>query len=163
MPRTRSPQPDDSPGSVQWALHHFVVAAAALDVTLGQRLDLSPSEFQAMKHVMTTKDPLGPVELGTLVGLTSGSATTLVDRLERAGHLARHRDSRDRRRLTLEPTPEVLSSTRQEMRPLEAALEELLSTYSEEDRRVVATFLRDATDVYRRFTSEARLPAAADE
>lgn len=133
---------------VSWSLHRFVVAAATLDVTLGRGLNLSPSEYQAMKHLMVAERPLGPVELGTLVGLTSGSATTLVDRLERAGHLARHRDQGDRRRLALEPTSEALHSTRQQLRPLEDALSEILTAYSAEDRRTIARFLDDAIDAY---------------
>jgi DNA-binding MarR family transcriptional regulator len=142
---------DNSPGGVQWALHQFVVAATALDVTLSHRLGLSPIEYQAMKHVMTSVDPIGPVELGTLVGLTSGSATTLVDRLERAGHIVRHRDASDRRRVALEATAEALTNARQQLRPLEGALEEVLAGCSSEDRQVIARFLRDATNAYQRF------------
>ncbi|MET0965030.1 MAG: MarR family transcriptional regulator [Nakamurella sp.] len=129
------------------------MAAAALDVTLSHRLGLSPTEYQAMKHVMTNEGPIGPVELGTLVGLTSGSATTLVDRLERAGKLVRHRNAADRRRVTLEATPHALNSTRKALRPLEGALEKVLAAYSTEDRQVIARFLDDATNAYQRFNN----------
>ena len=156
MPQARSTtnqQTDDPSGGAQWGLHQLVVAAAALDVTLSHRLGLSPIEYQAMKHVMTSKGPIGPVELGTLVGLTSGSATTLVDRLERAGSLVRRRDAGDRRRVTLEPTPHALNSTRQVLRPLEGALEKVLAGYSTEEQQVIARFLDDANDAYQRFNS----------
>ncbi|WBB56635.1 MarR family winged helix-turn-helix transcriptional regulator [Verrucosispora sp. WMMD573] len=123
--------------------------------TLGRRLDLGPSEYQAMKHLMTAERPLGPVELGALVGLTSGAATTLVDRLERAGHLARRRDRHDRRRLTLEPTADALDGVRRQMRPLEDALSAVLETYSGEDRRTIARFLGDVIAAYRQFNAGA--------
>ena len=157
MPLTGSAadrETDISPDGVQWALHQFVVAAATLDASLSHRLNLSPIEYQAMKHVMTSTGPLGPVELGTLVGLTSGSATTLVDRLERAGHLVRHRDAVDRRRVTLKATADALTNARQQMRPLEGLLEEILTAYSAEDREVIARFLGDATNAYQRFNNK---------
>lgn len=141
---------------VLWELHQFVVAAAALDVTLGRRLSLSPSEYQAMKHLMTAGRPLGPVELGSLIGLTSGSATTLVDRLERAGHVQRRRAAQDRRRLTLEPTPTAVASAEQQLQPLENVLSRALETYSTEERQVIERFLTEAVRTYQDFASEAR-------
>ncbi|GAB3536155.1 hypothetical protein GCM10027403_15930 [Arthrobacter tecti] len=143
-----------APEEVSWALHHLIVAAAALDITLGRRLKLSPSEYQAMKHLMTSERQLGPVELGALVGLTSGSATTLVDRLEQAGHLARRRDGKDRRRITLEPTATALRSAREQLRPLEAGLDDVLRNYSTEERHTITQFLNDATKTYKDFNHE---------
>ncbi|MEU8386090.1 MarR family winged helix-turn-helix transcriptional regulator [Streptosporangium sp. NPDC048865] len=160
--RTGEERETPSPDEVSWALHRLVVSAAALDVTLGRRLDLGPSEYQAMKHLMTAGRPLGPVELGALVGLTSGSATTLVDRLERAGHLARRRDPHDRRRLTLEPTPEALRDARRQLRPLEDSLNDVLATYSTEERRTIARFLTDVVAAYRHFNGDTAASRPGD-
>src|SRR5690242_16283635 len=117
-----------------WALHHLAVAAAAVDVSLARRLRLNPVDYQAMKHLMTSGVALGPVELGALVGLTSGSATGLVDRLERAGHLRREPDPRDRRRLVLRPTEHALAETAHGLRPLEDAVERVASTYTDTEK-----------------------------
>jgi DNA-binding MarR family transcriptional regulator len=141
---------------VAWALHRLVLAAAALDITLARRLQLGPSEYQAMKHLMTSERPLGPVELGTLVGLTSGSATTLVDRLERAGHLARHPDPGDRRRLTLEPTPQALNNAQLQLEPLQSALNGVLTSYNDQEKSAIARFLQDAVRAYETFNSEGQ-------
>lgn len=141
------------PEDVSWALHQLVVAAAALDAVLGHRLNLGPSEYQAMKHLMTAERPLGPVQLGALVGLTSGSATTLVDRLERAGHVVRQRDPQDRRRLALKPTSEALSTAKRELRPLEDSLSKVLEAYSAQDRRTITRFLHDAITAYQNFNA----------
>jgi DNA-binding MarR family transcriptional regulator len=46
-----------------------------------------------------------PTALGVELGLTSGSVTALVDRLERAGHVARVADPGDRRRRAVALTP----------------------------------------------------------
>lgn len=144
-------QHQTTPDDVSWALHKLLLEAAAMDVSLGQRLGLNHADYQAMKHLMTSEGPLGTVELGTLVGLTSGSATGLVDRLERAGHLIRHRDPHDRRRLILQPTSGAVEMTRAEIQPLLDRLQELLETYSDEERRALAGFLNEAIDIYRSY------------
>lgn len=43
-----------------------------------------------------------------LTGLTSGSASRLVDRLEKAGYVTRQRDEQDRRRVLVEPVPAAM-------------------------------------------------------
>lgn len=46
-------------------------------------------------------------DLGREAGLTSGAMTALLDRMERAGYLQRVRDTRDRRKVYVEPTAKV--------------------------------------------------------
>ena len=46
-------------------------------------------------------------ELAVESGLTTGAVTAVVDRLERAGYARRVRDDGDRRRVTVEVTPEL--------------------------------------------------------
>ncbi|MDF2975489.1 MAG: hypothetical protein K0S40_217 [Actinomycetospora sp.] len=46
-------------------------------------------DYTAMSHVLAAEVPRGPFELGRRLGISSGSATELVDLLERAGHLPR--------------------------------------------------------------------------
>ncbi|GIF77843.1 MarR family winged helix-turn-helix transcriptional regulator [Asanoa siamensis] len=141
---------DDLP----WALHHVAVAAAELDVVLGRRLRLSPGDYLAMKHLMTSEEGLGPVELGALVGLSSGAATGLVDRLERAGHVRRRRHRHDRRRLTVEPTEEAIERTENTLRPLDERLRDVAATYSDAERAAIVRFLHEIAEVYRTFSSD---------
>jgi DNA-binding MarR family transcriptional regulator len=53
---------------------------------------------------------LGRVSAGQLAiesGLTTGAVTAVIDRLERAGYVARVRDPIDRRKIWVEPTPHL--------------------------------------------------------
>lgn len=52
--------------------------------------------------------PATPGWLGERLGLNSAGTTTLIDRLERLGHVRRVRDTRDRRKVFLEVTPEAV-------------------------------------------------------
>lgn len=51
-------------------------------------------------------EPLGVGELGARLRLDSGTLTPLLKRLEAAGHVVRHRDAADERRVRLELTPQ---------------------------------------------------------
>lgn len=52
--------------------------------------------------------PATPGWLGEQLGLNSAGTTTLIDRLERLGHVRRVRDTRDRRKVFLEVTSEAV-------------------------------------------------------
>ncbi len=49
-----------------------------------------------------------PGWLGEQLGLNSAGTTTLIDRLERLGHVQRVRDTADRRKVFLQVTPEAV-------------------------------------------------------
>jgi DNA-binding MarR family transcriptional regulator len=54
--------------------------------------------------LLSENGPLGPTELAERLGLAMASTTALVDRLVRAGHVERVRDTVDRRRVTITGT-----------------------------------------------------------
>ncbi|CAL9479844.1 MarR family winged helix-turn-helix transcriptional regulator [Streptomyces sp. Tu 3180] len=79
---------------------------ALFNQALADHLGLHPTDLQCL-NLLTLED--GPVTTGRiaeLTGLTTGSATRLVDRLERAGYVVRERDAGDRRRVLVATVPE---------------------------------------------------------
>ena len=96
----------------------------------------------AVDHVMTSRVPIGPAQLSHLLGISTGSGTELVDRLERSGHLERHRDAQDRRRVTLAPTPTAVEQILGELRPLFDALDEVADGLTPVEQDVVTRYLR---------------------
>ena len=76
--------------------------------------------------------------------MSSGATTAVVDRLERAGHIRRVPDERDRRRLTLrraENAPALLATF---FDPLNAAMDTLITGYSSPELAAVQRFLAEA-------------------
>ncbi|KAA8887624.1 MarR family transcriptional regulator [Nocardia colli] len=59
-------------------------------------------------HALQQGGPTTPGALAARVGLTAGSATRMVDRLEAAGCVTRAHDPKDRRKVVVVPTPEGL-------------------------------------------------------
>ena len=70
----------------------------ALQEALADRLGLTISDLRAITLLMR-KGTVSTSELAGAAGLTSGAATRMVDRLERANWVERFMDARDRRRV----------------------------------------------------------------
>jgi DNA-binding MarR family transcriptional regulator len=141
---------------VSWAVRAVVQAAADADVELARRLHMRPMDYAAVGHVMTAAPPLGPLQLSHRLGISSGSATELVDRLERSGHLQRHRDDVDRRRVTLSLTPTAIDRLLTQLRPIVAAMDAVADKLSPEEQQVVTRFLRDVASVLTGYADEDR-------
>lgn len=146
-----------SASEVSWALREVNRLAAELDVEIAGRLRLRLLDSMALGHVMTADRPLGPAELSGRLGISTGSGTELVDRLERAGHLKRHRDNQDRRRVALSASPDAVQSLLGELAPLFTALDEVAAELPVEQQAVVIAYLRTAAVRMREFI-EVRAP-----
>lgn len=81
-------------------------------------------------------------ELAEEAGLTSGSATTLVDRLERAGYASRTRDPEDRRRVNVDLTDLARTRMGRIWGPLGAEAAALVEKYSTEELVFLVDYLR---------------------
>jgi DNA-binding MarR family transcriptional regulator len=131
-------------------------AMADAEVALARRLVMNRTDLAAMSHLTFAPQPIGPRELSFRLGITPAAATDLIDRLERAGHLERRRNTVDRRRVHLIPTASAIQQVADELRPLIAALNAVTSGFSEAEREAVSRYLAEVLDVYQRFAhSEA--------
>ncbi|MBE0011306.1 MarR family winged helix-turn-helix transcriptional regulator [Arthrobacter sp. AET 35A] len=132
---------------LSWALRGANRAAAEVDHALSTKIAVRPLDYSAIGHVMSQEgDPLGPAELGNRLGISTGSATELVDRLERAGHLIRVRDGKDRRRVHLRPTEEAVDRILGELRPLFDSLDAITTEFTSEEQQAIGRYLRLATE-----------------
>jgi len=116
VPTDPHPEPGWPTSRVADLLYAVLHRTADTRLAMARRLDLNPSEVDAMEHLMG--EPMGPVELSRRLGMTSASATVLVDRLEQAGHVAREPDPRDRRRRVVRPTAQGMRAVYEQVGPL---------------------------------------------
>lgn len=86
------------------ALHHLDVEHRRIRARFAQSLGLSGSEFNAIAF-LSEFGQRTPKELAQNLGMTTGSATAMIDRLEEAGLLNRRPHPHDRRSLLLHLTP----------------------------------------------------------
>lgn len=142
---------------LSWLLRLNHRAAEELDRALASRLGLRPLDYDAMGAIMDSEsDPVGPVELAHRLGISAGSATELVDRLERAGHVARERSAHDRRRVLVTPSPRAVGRLIGELQPIFERLDGLAEEFTPDEQRVIERFLRGATERMSAGASELR-------
>lgn len=129
-------------GEVSWALRELTRAAADVEHRLARSMRLRAIDYAALGHVMSADEGIGPVELSERLGISSGSGTELVDRLERAGHIRRDRHPQDRRRLVLHMSDEAVDLVIGELRPMIAQLDEIAAAFSPEEQEAIHRYLR---------------------
>lgn len=132
-------------------LGELIRLSSAVGQILAEELDLSHADLAALHHLVG-RPSLGPVELGKRLGMSSASATVLVDRLERAGYVRRERDPADRRRIVLAVTETTAARSNAAVQPLVEALTAITDELDEPTRRSVADYLDRSADAMRAFT-----------
>ncbi|MFI2505135.1 MarR family winged helix-turn-helix transcriptional regulator [Streptomyces sp. NPDC018972] len=84
----------------------YTAAHALFNQALADHLGLHPTDLQCLNLLTLEGGPVTTGRVAELTGLTTGSATRLVDRLERAGYVVRERDADDRRLVLVAVVPE---------------------------------------------------------
>ena len=79
------------------ALRRVITLNHEIDHQLQRIMGLKETDFSAMALLM--RRPMGPTELARALHITTASATAMVDRLVRAGHVVREPHPEDRRRM----------------------------------------------------------------
>ncbi|WUW01012.1 MarR family transcriptional regulator [Streptomyces sp. NBC_01471] len=83
----------------------YMAAYALFNQALADHLHLHPTDVQCLNLLSLEPGPVTTGRIAELTGLTTGSATRLVDRLERAGYVRRRRDTDDRRKVLVATVP----------------------------------------------------------
>ncbi|MFD7709550.1 MarR family winged helix-turn-helix transcriptional regulator [Streptomyces sp. NPDC059785] len=104
---------------------------------------LHATDIQALAVVLDSAEPVTPGRLREHLGLTSGAVTACLDRLERAGHIRRVRESADRRVVHIHYVPDARSAARAHFRPLAEATDSVRSRFSDEELAVALRFLTE--------------------
>jgi DNA-binding MarR family transcriptional regulator len=129
------------PSRIEMAVRAFIASAILFNHQVAQRLRLGASDGQFM-HLLQVHGPLTPGQLAELSGLTTGTVTGVIDRLEGAGFVRRERDSSDRRKVLVKLDEQHLG---QQMAPLYAGQAEILAkvagSFDAEQRDAIADFL----------------------
>jgi DNA-binding MarR family transcriptional regulator len=127
---------------VRRLLYRRDVAVARHRAALARSLALTDSELVALNHV-AERGELSPTAIGRLLGLSSGGTTALVQRLERAGHLARQPHPDDRRSTLLRLTPATAKRLEAAESSLLEGLADLAARFSAPEQACVAEFLTE--------------------
>ncbi|MGN6675627.1 MAG: MarR family winged helix-turn-helix transcriptional regulator [Thermomicrobiales bacterium] len=136
-------------------LRQLNVVTAFFFQAIADQLGLDVSAVQC-SNLLDLLGPLTAGQLAELTGLTTGAITAVVDRLERAGYVARERDPHDRRRVIVRPLPEGGRRAAPLFEPMGQAWAELYARYSPQELAAILDFAGRATQMTLAQTNKLR-------
>lgn len=126
------------------ALRAYGESYAQLARTFAASVGLHSTDATALIEILRAEDqgaPLSPARLADRIGLTSGATSTLLNRLEDAGHIKRSRIHTDRRLVTLHSTPGIHATADDFFDPLSKRIAAVTAAYDPELLDQVVTLL----------------------
>jgi DNA-binding MarR family transcriptional regulator len=132
--------------------------AALFSVAVAERLGLAGTDVECLE-VLQDEGRLTVGRLAELTGLTTGSATRMVDRLEQAGYVRRVPDATDRRRVLVEPVAGLDAKLGALHASISGAQLDVIESYDDEQMRLLIDFLQRTGEVARTETVKMRGPS----
>lgn len=130
------------------------------DEAVAGALGVNRTDLRCLE-ILSGRESATPSVLGPALGLTTGSVTAMLDRLEKLGFVTRSPDPDDRRKVVVRITEEALSRTWEFYRPFAQDGETLMRDYSPSELELLSGFLRGAREMYEREIARVRtLPVA---
>ncbi len=140
---------DDEAHPIVHRLRALTVELHLLGAEFASRNNLHATDLRALICLLDADRfgvPATPGLLSAALGLTSASTTALVDRLERAGHIRRRRDTADRRRVLLEVTQSATELGWAFFGPLIGAANSTIEGFTPDERNTIERFLVRMTE-----------------
>ena len=138
---------------VKEALRELNSQLSLLNHHVGDRLGLKDVDLECL-DVIARHGPLTPSALARRAGLHPATITGILDRLERAGWVARDRDPSDRRAILIRPLRDRSAELFRLYAGMNRSMDELCEGYSDEELELLAGFLRRTTDAGRAATED---------
>ncbi|WMX46508.1 MarR family winged helix-turn-helix transcriptional regulator [Streptomyces roseicoloratus] len=132
---------------MQGEARRYMASYALFNQAVADHLRLHPTDVQCLSLLSLEGEPVTIGRVAELTGLTTGSATRLVDRLERAGYVRRERDAEDRRRVLVASVPEKAAELAAFWRRLNRAWGELFDAYDDAEITLLTDYMRRTIDL----------------
>ena len=133
-------------GEIQQRMIRFIADVILFNHAVSAKVGLGASDSQFMT-LLQTYGPLTPRQLAEHTGLTSGTVTGVIDRLESHGLVTRRPDPADRRKVVVTPSLEAIQ---EKLVPLYAEqgarMQAVLATRTVDELRTISAFLADAVE-----------------
>jgi DNA-binding MarR family transcriptional regulator len=127
--------------------HHFI----------GERLGLNPTDHKCLDVIIRAETPMTATQLAEETGLSTGTITGVMDRLEKAGYVRRKRDPNDRRLIYIKP---LLDKAMIKMGPIfdpvKRATMNLYSNYTDEELNLILDFITNCNRMSQKLTAEIK-------
>jgi DNA-binding MarR family transcriptional regulator len=125
-------------------VREFTSAVLRHAAATAKRMSLEASELAALEHLQAA-GPMTQKHLGERLSMSPGAVTAMIDRLESRRYVQRTPNPEDRRSALVGITKAGIEESLRHLRHYIEDMRALEEGFSEEERAVVARFLRAAT------------------
>jgi DNA-binding MarR family transcriptional regulator len=130
-------------------------AVDAVDAAAAGYLQVNRTDLRCLE-ILYQGEAL-PSQLAAKLGLTTGSVTVMLDRLERLGYVTRSADPSDRRKVVVRITPKAARRATKIYGPVAQEGErDVLSRYTAAELRVLLDFHRRSRELQERHVARIR-------
>lgn len=130
---------------VKDSLRELSIQLSLLNRLVGAQVDLKDVDWDCLE-IVNRHGPLSPTALARRAGLHPATMTGVLDRLERAGWVARDRDATDRRGVSVRALRDRSREVLQLYAGMNSAMDEICAGYTEPELELLAGFLRRTTN-----------------
>lgn len=126
------------------AVQAYQASVSDFDREVARILGVGSTDLACLELVLGA-DGVSPRDVATALGLTTGSVTTMVDRLEKRGYVTRHPHPDDGRKVLVRATPRLTERVGAAMGPmLASAGADVLERFTDDELAAVVRFMRVA-------------------
>jgi len=140
-----------TPQDLVAACRRLYASIDRLDTKAANTVGVSRNDLRCLN--MLAEAPAKPSKIAAELGLTTGSVTTLLDRLEKADLAKRERDPDDRRGIIVHPTHFLFEALGPIYSGVAKEIKRIAAEYFPEERGAAVKHLNDASSAYEVVTS----------
>ena len=132
--------------SLTHRLQRYGMRSVLFQQNMAQKIGVSHTDLKSAE-ILNETGPITAGELSKITGLSTGSVTALINRLEKSGYVKRERDQLDGRKVMIMPIPERQEQIKSHYQSLSMATKELCSDYNEQELILINQFVEDITKI----------------
>jgi DNA-binding MarR family transcriptional regulator len=131
------------------AVRQASAQGARVDSAIAERLSVNSTDLQCL-DLLNLRGAVSAGDLAETLNLTTGAVTTVIDRLEKAGYVARVRVQGDRRKVMIALTPDAAPRVAAFFGAMQQELEKMLTDYSDTEIHFLIAFFTRAKEAAQR-------------
>ncbi|MES9735897.1 MarR family transcriptional regulator [Peribacillus frigoritolerans] len=132
--------------SLTYRLQRYGMRSVLFQQNMAQKIGVSHTDLKSAE-ILNETGPITAGELSKITGLSTGSVTALINRLEKSGYVKRERDQLDGRKVMIMPIPERQEQIKSHYQSLSMATKELCSAYNEQELILINQFVEEITKI----------------
>lgn len=132
--------------SLTHRLQRYGMRSVLFQQNMAQKIGVSHTDLKSAE-ILNETGPITAGELSKITGLSTGSVTALINRLEKSGYVKRERDQLDGRKVMIMPIPERQEQIKSHYQSLSMATKDLCSAYNEQEIILINQFVEEITKI----------------